>query len=141
LADASSVTDPDNHKTMIKMFPYFKNHAGGPMKTYPKRGLTHRVNMADVEEIYQSDKKAKEMSNTKNVLPSIRWAYSTYAASTTSWMMWDDIYDHILFVSYRDTYNNSDEDVRDTLNFYYNAVAMYETACLPNIGIVFNPGA
>jgi hypothetical protein len=139
-ATASALGDPDNHKSMIKMFADFKNHAGTPMKVYPTKGLTHRYNMADIEEIYQSEKKAGEFSNTKNVLPSISWVYSTYMSDTNAWMMWDDKYDHLIFVSYRDTYTNSDEDKRLTLNFFYNAVAMYETSCLPNVGIVYNDG-
>jgi len=141
LATASSLTDPENHKTMIKMFADFKNHAGGPMKFYPTDGLTHRYNMADIEEIYFSDKKANEFSNTKNVLPTIKWNYSTYCSSTTAWMMWDRRYDHIRLDMFRDVYHNAYEDIKDTLNFYYNTVSMYETYCLPNAGIIYNAGA
>lgn len=141
LATTAAHTDPENHKTMIKMFADFKNHAGGPMKFYPTDGMTHRYNMADMAEIYFSDRKANEFSNTKNVLPSINWHYSTYCSSTNAWMMWDNRYDHIRMDMFRGTYNNSYEDIKDTLNFYYNAVAMYETYCLPNAGIVYNAGA
>lgn len=141
LATSSSLKVPENHKTMIKMFADFKTHANTPFKFYPKKGLSHRYNMADLEEIYASDKKANEFSNTKNVLPGIQWNYSTYMTSTTAWMMWDDRVDHIIFVKYRDTYHNAVEDKKDTLNFYYNAVAQYETGCLPNVGIVYNAGA
>ena len=141
LATASSLTDPENHKTMIKMFADFKTHANTPMKSYPTNGLTHRYNMADIEEIYYSDKKANEFSNTKNVLPSIQWTYSTYMTDTNAWMLWDNRFDHIIFVKFKDTYTNAYEDVKDTISFYYNAVAMYETAALPNVGLVFNAGA
>lgn len=140
-ATASSLNDPENHKTMIKMFADFVTHANTPMKSYPTNGLSHRYNMADIEEIYASDKKANEFSNTKNVLPGIQWSYSTYMTDTNAWMMWDKRFEHILFVSYKDTYHNADEDVRETLNFYYNAVALYNTGCLPNIGFVYNDGA
>jgi hypothetical protein len=140
-ATASTLTDPDNHKTMIKMFADFKTHANTPMKSYPTNGLTHRYNMADIEEIYYSDKKANEFSNTKNVLPGIMWSYSTYMTDTDAWSMWDNRFEHIIFVKYKDTYTNSYEDVKDTLNFYYNAVAMYETAALPQVGFVYNDGA
>jgi hypothetical protein len=139
-ATASALTDPENHKSMIKMFADFKNHAGGPMKAYPTKGLTHRYNMADIEEIYKSDKKANEFSNTKNVLPTIQWTYSTYCSDTNAWMMWDARYEHIIFVTYKDVYTNSGQDTEKTLDFWYNAVEMFETACLPNIGIVFNDG-
>jgi hypothetical protein len=150
LATTSSLNDPENHKTMIKMFPDFKNHAGGPFKTYPTKGMTHRTNMADIEEIYASQNKANEFSNTKNVLngsidgltsKKISWGYSTYMTSTTAWMMWDDTIEHILFQWYKKTYLNSYEDVKDTLNLYVNAVALYETGCLPNIGFVYNQGS
>ena len=140
-ATASSLKTPENHKTMIKMFADFKTHANTPMKSYPTSGLTHRYNMADIEEIYQSDRKANEFSNTKNSLPSISWTYSTYMTDTNAWMMWDGRFEHIINVKFKDTDTNSYEDVKDTLNFYYNAVAMYETGCLPNIGIVYNDGA
>jgi hypothetical protein len=139
-ATASSLTDPENHKTMIKMFADFKNHAGTPMKSYPTNGMTHRYNMADIEEIYQSDRKANEMSNTKNVLPTIKWTYSTYMSDTNAWGMWDNRFEHILFVKFKDTYTNSGEDKEETLDFWYNAVAMYETCALPNIGFIWNDG-
>jgi len=141
LATASSLTDPENHKTMIKMFADFKNHAGGPMKAYPDKGLTHRYNMSDIEEIYQSEKKANEMSNTKNVLPSINWAYSTYMSDTNAWMMMDSRYEHLLFVEFRGVNSNAGEDKEKTLDFWYNVYQMYETSALPNVGIVFNAGS
>ena len=140
-AAASTLTDPDNHKTMIKMFADFKTHANTPMKSYPTSGLSHRYNMADIEEIYASDKKANEFSNTKNVLPGIQWTYSTYMTDTNAWMMWDNRFEHVLFVEYKGLYHNAYEDVKDTLNFYYNTVAMYNTCALPNIGLVYNDGA
>lgn len=139
-ATAAALEDYDNHKTMIRMFADFKNHAGTPMKSYPTDGLSHRYNMMDIEEIYVSEKKANEFSNTQNVLPSIKWHYSTYMSDTDAWMMWDSRYEHVLFVSYRDTYNNAGEDTEKTLDFWYNAVAMYETCVLPNVGFVYNDG-
>jgi hypothetical protein len=141
LATSSSLKVPENHKTMIKKFADFKTHSNTPFKSYPTSGLSHRYNMADIEEIYASDKKANEFSNTKNVLPGIQWTYSTYMTNTNAWLMWDNRFEHVIFVKFKDTYTNSYEDVKDTLNFYYNAVAMYETAALPNIGIVYNAGA
>ncbi len=140
-ATASSLNTPENHKTMIKMFADFKNHAGGKMKSYPTDGLSHRYNMAVIEENYQSERKAQEFSNTKNVLPSINWHYSTYVASTTQWTMYDKRYPNLLFVRFSGIDHNAYEDVKDTLDFFYNTVEIFETCVLPNIGIVHNAGA
>ena len=140
-ATASTLTDPENHKTMIKMFADFKNHAGGFMKTYPNKGLSHRYNMSDIEEIYQSDRKANEFSNTKNVLPTISWKYSTYMTDTNAWGMWDDRYPHLIYVEYQGVQKNAGQDKELTLDFWYNAYEMYNTSCLPNVGIIWNDGA
>ncbi len=140
-ATASSLKTPENHKTMIKMFADFKNHAGGKMKSYPTDGLTHRYNMGDIQEVYQSDKKANEFSNTKNILEGIKWHYSTYISSTTAWTMYDRRFPNLLFVRYSGIQKNSFEDVKDTLDFYYNVHEIYDTCVLPNIGWVYNAGA
>jgi len=141
LATASTLTDPDNHKTMVKMFSAFKNHQGGPIKSYPTDGLTHSQNMLDIEEIYGSTNKANEFSNTKNVLPKITWHYSTYMSDTNAWFMWDSKFEHILFQWYMKTAFDNDEDKISTKNLYLNAIAMYQTGALANIGIVGNAGA
>jgi hypothetical protein len=141
LATASSLKVPENHKTMIKQFSAFLNHAGGKMKSYPTDGLTHSQNMMDIEEIYGSDKKANEISNTKNSLPRIAWHYSTYLNSTSAWFMWDRAFEHVLFQTFMDTEFDSDEDKRSTKNMYLNAIAIYGVGVLPNIGIVGNAGA
>lgn len=141
LATASSLKDPENHKTMIKQFSTFLNHAGGRMKSFPTHGLTHIQNMMDIEEIYGSMKKANEISNTKNSLPGLKWVYSTYLASLTAWFMWDSKFEHVIFQKFMDTVFDSDEDKIGSKNMYLNAVAIYETAALPNVGIVGNQGA
>lgn len=139
-ATAGSIEDPDNHKTMINMFWDFKNHQGDVFKCDPKKGLTHKSNMMTVEEVYKSAQKAQEMSNTKNTLLNISWGYTTYSSSKTFYMMWDSSFDHIIFQWFMKTEFGNDEDKISTKNIYYNAIAMYETAALPNVGIVFNDG-
>ncbi len=141
LATSSSLTNPDNHKTMIQMFSEFKNHQGGPVKSYPNKGMTHIVNMLDIEEIYGSSNKANEISNTKNVLPKMNWVYSTYLTSQTAWFMWDTKFEHVLFQWFMKTEFDSDEDKTGTKNLYLNAIAIYQTGTLPNVGIVGNQGA
>lgn len=140
LATASSIQDPNNHKTMINMFNDFKNHAGGKMKSKATDALTHRNNQFTVEEIYQSVNKASEISNTKNVLPGLNWHYSTYISSQTAWFMWDNSFEHILFQWFMKTVFDQDEDRIGTKNLYFNAIAMYGTGVLPNIGFVGNAG-
>jgi hypothetical protein len=141
LATAATIADPDNHVTMINMFYDFLNHAGTPMKTRPTDALTHYANQLTVEEIYKSVNKSQEMSNTKNVLPTMNWHYSTYMSSKTAWMMWDSRFEHILFQWFQKTSMDQDEDKISTKNVYINALSIYETGALPNIGIVYNAGA
>jgi hypothetical protein len=141
LATASSLTIPENHKTMIKMFSNFVNHAGGRIKAYPNKGMTHVQNMMDIEEIYMSSNKANEISNTKNSLPKIKWVYSTYLNDTNAWFMWDDKFENVLFQNYMDTVFDSDEDKISTKNMYLNAVAIYRCGTLPAIGAIGNQGA
>lgn len=141
LAAAGSIADPDNHMGMINMFYDFKNHAGGPMIARPKKALTHYVNQFTVEEVYGSTLKANEMSNTKNVLPKLAWNYSTYMSSRTAYMMWDDKFTHIIMQWFARTMFDADTDKVYTKNMYFNAMSMYNSGCLPSIGIVYNPGA
>lgn len=131
---------PTTIATASGMFSSFKNHQGGPMRSRASDGLTNFINMMTVEEIMKSTLRAYELSNTKNVLPKIDWHYSSYNATTTAWMLWDKNYEHILFQWFEKTSFNRDTDTRETLDQYYNAIAIYETACLPNIGIVYSAG-
>lgn len=141
LATAGSIAVPANHKTMINMFYSFMNHAGGPMKAKANKALTHYVNQLTVEEVYSSINRANEFSNTKNTLPKLNWVYSTYMNSQTAYIMWDSSYEHILFQTFMGTDFDTDQDKIYTKNMYFNAIAMYNTGCLPNIGIVYNAGA
>lgn len=131
---------PDNIKTVIGMFANFKNHQGGVMKCRPSDGLTNFVNMITVEEIMGSQLKAYELSNTSNKLPKLTWHYSSYLSSQTAYFIWDKNYEHVLFQWFMKTEFNNDQDLINTLNLYLNAVAIYETGVLPNIGIVGSAG-
>lgn len=131
---------PDNLKTAVNMFGSFLNHQGGQMKSTPTDLCTHFVNMLTVEEILQSMNKAYEFSNTKNVLPKLTGHYSHYLASQTAWFVWDRTFEHVLFQTFLPTEFDSDEDKINTKNLYLNAIAMYETGVLPNIGIVGSTG-
>lgn len=141
LATAGALTNPDNHKDMVKMFANFKHHQNGPMKSYPNMGLTHIENMMDMEEVYMGAKKTGEISNTINSLPRIAWKYSTYMSSKTAYFMFDTRYEHILFQRFMGIQFGVDEDKTNTKNLYLNAIEMYNTGCLPNIGVVGNQGA
>jgi hypothetical protein len=131
---------PDNLKTAFQMFSQFKNHQGGPMKSVPNRLITSSYNMLTVEEIFGSTLKAYELSNTSNKLPKIKAVYSTYMSSSTAWFLEDSNFDHILFQWFMKTVFDSDEDKINTKNLYLNAIAIYNTGCLPNIGIVYSAG-
>lgn len=132
--------NPDNLKTAVQMFSQFKNHQGGPMKAFPRKGMTNAYNMLTVEEVLQSTNKAYEMSNTKNALPRLEFDYSTYLTSTTAWFIYDPTYDHVIFQWFMKTQFDSDEDKINTKNMYFNAIAIYQTGALPNIGIVGSQG-
>jgi hypothetical protein len=131
---------PDNLKTAFQMFSQFKNHQGGPMKSVPNRLVTSSYNMLTVEEIFGSTLKAYELSNTSNKLPKVKAVYSTYMSSSTAWFLEDSNFDHILFQWFMKTVFDSDEDKINTKNLYLNAIAIYNTGCLPNIGIVYSAG-
>jgi len=139
-ATASDIADPSSHETMINMFYDFKNHQGGPMACNPTDAFTHYVNQLTIEKIYGSKNQAMEFSNTKNVLPMLRWHYSHYASSKTAWMMWDNKYDHILAQWNMKTVMEHDKDLIWTKNMYFNSMAIYNSGCLPNVGIVYNAG-
>jgi len=132
--------DPDHLKTARQMFARFKNHAGNPMKSTPSDGLTHAVNMQTVEEIAASTLKAYELSNTANKVMRLNWHYSTFMSSETAWFIWDKKFEHILFQWFMKNDFDQDQDKISTKNFYYNAVAIYQTGCLNNIGIVGSTG-
>ncbi len=132
---------PDNIKTAVAMFSQFKNHQGGPMKSKPNKLCTHSYNMITVEEIFGSSLKAYELSNTNNKLPKLNPVYSTYMTSTSAWFLEDSNYDHIIFQWFMKTEFGQDEDKINTKNMYFNAIAIYETAALPNIGIVYSAGS
>jgi hypothetical protein len=130
----------DNIKTAVNMFAVFKNHQGGQMKSVPDRIFTHAVNMITVEEILMSQRKAYEFSNTENKLPTLRGVYSHYLTDTDAWFIEDSSYEHVLFQWFMKTEFDFDEDKRSTKNMYFNAIAMYQTGALPNIGVVGSAG-
>jgi hypothetical protein len=130
----------DTFKTGCSMFGDFKNHQGGPMKCVPKKGLTHFYNMISVEEIMKSTRIANELSNTEGQLPRLDWKYSHYLTSKTAWFLWDDAFEHVLFQWFMKTQFDEDEDKINTKDMYFNAVAIYETGTLPNVGIVGSLG-
>ncbi len=132
--------NPDNLKIARQMFARFKNHAGGPMKSKATDGLTHSVNMQTVEEITASNNKAYELSNTANKVLRVNWHYSTYMSSETAWLLWDSAFEHILFQWFMKTAFDSDEDKISTKNLYLNSIAIYESGCLPNIGLIGSQG-
>jgi hypothetical protein len=131
---------PANLATGINMFNRFLNHAGKPMRAYPNKLITNMVNMFTVREIMQSQNKARELSNTKNVLPPLQEVYLRWLTSETAWFLEDTKFTHIIFQWRQRTMFESDKDTRDTKNFYFNAVARYNCGAIPNIGIVGSAG-
>lgn len=124
----------------VQMFSQFKNHQGGPMKSIPTDGMTHAFNMLTIEEIMKSMLRAHELSNTKTVTPNLNWHYSHYLTSTTAWFIWDKNFEHVLMQTFMKTQFGEDEDKINTKDMYFNAVAIYQTGTLPNVGIVGSVG-
>ncbi len=135
-----ALSNPDNVKTALNMFNGFYNHAGGKMKSTAKRIITHKNNMWTVEEIFGSDKKAYESSNTKNVLPPVDRVYLNYLANQNYWFLEDTDYEHELFVRNMDVKIEADRDIINTKDYYVNAVEIYNTCVVPNIGFVGSTG-
>jgi hypothetical protein len=131
---------PANLKTAIQMFNRFKNHAGKPMKSYPNRLITNMVNQFTVQEILKSQLQANELSNTKNVLPPMQEVYLRYLTSETAWFLEDTRFIHIIFQWREKTFFGQDYDVRDTLDYYFNAVSRNNCGAIPNIGIAGSAG-
>jgi hypothetical protein len=131
---------PDNIKAAVQQFTLFKNHQAGQMKSVPDRIFTHAYNMITVEEILASQKKAYEFSNTENKLPNLKGVYSHYISNRSAWFLEDSSYDHVLIQWFMKTEFDFDEDKRSTKNVYLNAVSIYQTGALPNIGIVGSSG-
>ncbi len=130
----------ENMKTAFNMFNAFMNHAGGPMKSTPKRIITHRNNMWTVDEVFMSDKEPHVLSNTKNVLPSIGRVYSNYISNQNYWFLEDTDFEHILFVKNMDVQFEADKDKIGTKDWYVNALEIYNLCVIPNIGIVGSTG-
>jgi hypothetical protein len=133
----------DNIKTGIQMFVDFKNHAGGPMVSYPDRIITHAWNQALLEEIFGSEKAPHELSNTKNVLPTLKRVFLHYLSSKTAWFLEDSTYEHILFQRLQGAsleFNNAEDKVESPGDMYINAIDYYNTCALPNVGIVGSQG-
>lgn len=137
---AASIADPDSHYTALNVFNNFKNHAGTPMKTRATDAMTYIGNQFTIEELWRSGNKAYEMSNTKNVLPPITWHYSTYMTDTNGWMYWDSRFEHFIFQWFAQTEFEQDKDKVWTKNMYFNAMAIYNTGAIPNVGLVWNDG-
>ena len=83
---------------------------------------------------------ANELSNTSAQLPKLNWVYSHYLTSKTAWFLWDDAFEHVIFQTFMKTQFDEDEDKINTKDMYFNAVAIYETGTLPNVGIVGSQG-
>lgn len=137
---ASGALTPDNVKAALKLFNGFKNHQGGPMKSDPDKFITHKNNMWTTQEIFGSNNKAYELSNTKNSLSPLKNVFLRYITNENYWFLEDSSFDHIVFVSFMKTAFDQDEDRINTKDMFFNAVAIYNTGALPNIGFVGSTG-
>ena len=133
----------DTLKAAVKQFVLFKNHAGRPITSTPRRLITHAYNQTEVDEILGSANVPHEISNTKNVLPKLTPVYLHYLDSQTAWFLEDPRYEHVLFqtlAGYGLKFENAENKVDNPGDIYINARAYYNTCALPNVGIVGSVG-
>ncbi len=133
----------DNLKAAVRQFVLFKNHAGRPITSTPRRLITHAYNQTEVDEIVGSPNVPHEISNTKNVLPKLTPVYLHYLDSQTAYFLEDPRYEHILFQrlkGYGLQFENAENKVDNPGDIYINARAYYNCCALPNVGIVGSVG-
>lgn len=76
-----------NIKTGINLFNSLNDEAGKRIMMRPSNLVTHRDNQFEVATIFQSSQRAGTANNDKNVLPDMKFSYSTFMASKTAWFL------------------------------------------------------
>ncbi len=76
-----------NIKAGINLFNTLNDEAGKRIRMRPSNFITHANNQWDVTTVFESSLRAGTANNDKNVLPSMKFVYSTFMASETAWFL------------------------------------------------------
>lgn len=153
LVNSASVNDnlftggitPDNLKTAKNMFNHILNQAGDVMDTSPTLLVAHPDYQFTVMEVLESDLKALELSNTKNVVNGhmpVTPAFNRYIDGA-KWALMDMNMTGAGFVFQRrqDIHATQKQDEIDTLNYYYGLYERYAFGVIsPGYGFVWSAG-
>lgn len=132
---------PGNVETGCNMFNDIKDFAGNRFSSKARAILTHANNEMKVKEVFLSNLKANELSNTKNALPTLQQIYGTYI-SKTYWHLLDTMIPSFIFQRRSKLQPFEDQDKVSTLNYYWAMVERYRVAQIhPGFGHISNPYA
>lgn len=84
---ATGVLNDVNIKAGINLFNELNDEAGKRIKMRPTNLVTHRNNQFEVATIFQSALRSGTGNNDKNVLPDMKFSYSTFMSSETAWFL------------------------------------------------------
>lgn len=84
---ATGALNDVNIKAGINLFNELNDEAGKRIKMRPSNLVTHRNNQFEVATIFQSTNRSGTANNDKNVLPDMKFSYSTFMASETAWLL------------------------------------------------------
>jgi hypothetical protein len=76
-----------NIKSGINLFNGLNDEAGKRIKMNPSNLVTHKNNQFEVATIFQSSLRSGTGNNDKNVLPDMKFSFSTFMASETAWFL------------------------------------------------------
>ena len=74
-------------KTGINLFNTINDEAGKRIKMNPSNLITHKNNQFTVATIFQSSQRSGTGNNDKNVLPDMKYSYSTFMTSETAFFL------------------------------------------------------
>lgn len=76
-----------NIKAGLNLFNTINDEAGKRIKMNPSNLVTHKNNQFTVATIFESSLRAGTANNDKNVLPNLKFSWSTFMASETAWFL------------------------------------------------------
>ena len=84
---ATGAINDVNIKAGINLFNTLNDEAGKRIKMNPSNFITHRNNQFEVATVFQSNQRSGTGNNDKNVLPDMKFTFSTFMTSTTAWFL------------------------------------------------------
>lgn len=84
---ASGPLNDVNIKAGINLFNTLNDEAGKRIKMNATNIITHKNNQFEVATIFQSGQRSGTGNNDKNVLPDMKYTFSTFMSSQTAWFL------------------------------------------------------